>query len=124
MAEVRAFMRGLRILFNILDSDGPKALAHIARESGLTKPTALRLLCTLIENCLVSIASTGAYAPGLKDARHLLANFISPRLRERVRAVLIRLWDVTGETVAPHVPLMGSNFTIDTGDFVRIRAIA
>ena len=113
MPEVRALTRGVRVMFFVLDALTPITLAEIARETGIAKPTATRLLGTLIEGGLVALNAFGAYVPGPEALRRFHATIIPPVVRERAKAALIRLRDETGETAALHFPIWPDRICIE-----------
>jgi DNA-binding IclR family transcriptional regulator len=113
MPEVRALTRGLRVMLLVLDAGAPMTLADIARQTGIAKPTATRLLGTLIESGVVAMDASGAYVAGGEALRRFQGALISASFRERAKAALIRLRDESGETAALHLPIWPDRICVE-----------
>ncbi len=103
-SPVRAVTRAIDVLLSL--EDGPQSLARIAENTGLTKPTAHRLLATLsrsqfvIQNPSTSDYMLGPVCLGIADA--VLRGLGG--LGMVARGTLEKLTEASQETVALHVP--------------------
>lgn len=96
--ETKALVKAVAALDALLERPDGLALAELARATGLSKPTAHRLLAGLLDAGLVRTAGDGRYALG---ARCLVlgAGFLAGvDLRQEALPVLHELASETGET--------------------------
>ena len=108
-ASVEAVDRAARVLFALAAQPIPSGLAEVAQRAGLTKPTAFRILATLIaEGFAAQNAATGAYRLGAMPLRMAATVLRDTPARERALAPMRKLRDQVNETVV---------FSIRQGDF-------
>src|ERR1700742_72478 len=103
-SPVRAVTRAMDVLLSL--EDGPQSLAQIADATGLTKPTAHRLLATLFRNQLViqnPYTSDYMLGPGCLGIANAVLRGLGG-LGLLAHEILERLAEVSQETVALHVP--------------------
>jgi DNA-binding IclR family transcriptional regulator len=99
--------RALNLLDEIAEHDAPRSLSQLARASGLTTPTAHRMLATLEQRRMVlRDPLTGGYSLGptvLSLARAALRQGADGDLASTALVHMRQLRDETGETVGLHV---------------------
>jgi DNA-binding IclR family transcriptional regulator len=118
---VNAVERALTLL-DAFVGDGSRSLAELAKATALAKPTALRLLVSLVRLGYVVRLSDGRYHLGAK-VMQLGATYRSNfRLDQHVLPVLQRLADVTRESAAFHIREKNSRlclFRVESPQAVR-----
>ncbi|MBB4662830.1 IclR family transcriptional regulator [Conexibacter arvalis] len=96
--EAKALVKGIALLDELLARPGGATLADLARATGLSKPTAHRLLASLLDARLARLHDDGSYALG----PHCLAlggGFLDGvDLRREALPVMRELAQTTGET--------------------------
>jgi DNA-binding IclR family transcriptional regulator len=99
--------RALTLLEEIAEHDAPRSLSQLARATGLTTPTAHRMLATLEQRRMVlRDPLTGEYSLGptvLQLARAALRQGADGDLASTALVHMRQLRDETGETVGLHV---------------------
>ncbi len=96
----QALRRGLSLLDIVAESDKPLRFVEIAEQSGLSKPTAHRMLATLVEAGLLRIDERDqTYRLGFRLFRMAHRVWNEFDLRGAASPELARLADLTGEAV-------------------------
>ncbi len=112
--SVRTVDRALEVLFALADMGAPAGLAEIARQTGLDKATAYRLLRALARRQLVRPTDqAGQYTLGYGVLRLSSAILGGADLRAVARPFMRRLRDATQETIALSVLVNDERVYVD-----------
>lgn len=112
--SVQALSRGLRLLSEVLAAGVPIGLGDLAARTRLPKPTALRLLRTMLQDGYVTrLPDTGLYAIGPSLASWLRTSALELALASVARPTMRALRDRSGETVALYIPVWPDRVCIE-----------
>ncbi|MDQ1551571.1 MAG: hypothetical protein QOD50_993 [Actinomycetota bacterium] len=104
-SSIQSLLRGLEVLFGVVESDGPVSLAAVTKMTGLNRATAYRMLTTLVEGGYLSFGTDEpVYSPGAQILRYLSGTHLQTALRHRVMPLLTRLGEQSQETVTLLMP--------------------
>ena len=92
-------LRAFALIELVAGADAPPTLSHLARESGLPKPTVHRMLAVLEGAGLLLREADARVSPGPRLARFALDTMLNNALRAPRHAILTALASVVGETV-------------------------
>ena len=112
----QAVDRAATLLIEILESNTPPLLSHLARSNDLPKSTTSRLLGALERQGLIARDRSGAYLPGNVVTRFARQSNRELELTKRMHEVLESLAKKTGETANLAVPGNGHVEMIDQVD--------
>jgi DNA-binding IclR family transcriptional regulator len=122
-ASVEAVDRAARVLFALAARPVPSTLAEIAQRADLTKPTAFRILASLIaEGLAAQNAQTGAYRLGSTPLRLATSVLQNVAVREPALIAMRKIRDEVNETVVLSVREGDLRYNIDSVE--AINAIA
>lgn len=110
LARTRSVYRAMALLAAIADSPGPPRLVDLARQTGLSSSTCLRILRTLEDEEFVKRTEAGTYSAGGRLLQLSLRAVAHVPLIERARRSLTSLADITGES--SYLGLPGPNDTV------------
>ena len=112
---VNSVLRACRIL-ELLSREGPElSLAHIAEQEGLSRPTAHRLLSTLVEAGWVQRRAAGRYALTMRVFSVGAAASTLP-LTDIAKPIVSSLAQTTGDTAYLMVPSEGMALCVERID--------
>ncbi len=109
-----AVLRKALDLLTLIVADGPLGVTELSTRSGVTKPSAFRILSTLERRAFVEKdGDSRKYRPGAALITLSGAVLASLDLRRQARPALERLHDAFGETVNLGVPVGGQIVYVD-----------
>jgi IclR family acetate operon transcriptional repressor len=124
-ASVEAVDRAARVLFAMAARPIPSTLAEIAQRADLTKPTAFRILASLIaEGLAAQNAQTGSYRLGSTPLRLAASVLRNVAVREPALAAMRKIRDDVNETVVLSVREGDLRYNIDSVEAVNAIAQA
>ena len=100
----QSFSRSIRLLQHICDRVTPPAFQDLLAECTFTRPTLYRLLHGLEAEGLIRQTGDRRYKPGARLINLARTALATSDIRELAREALVRVRDITGETVHLAVP--------------------